>query len=172
MSKIKYQSKGGPQGKKRPVFSRPDNPSTGDTYEENGRTLVFNGRDWTWFPSTALDLIKFARLHRWGFTLTIEPKYEYAGRNAEGDKMHRTSVKIILLVGREPGETKPPANVSKGFTYRLVWDTSRTGLFELVSAYRRTSTHPQWTEPGSISEIRPIISRFPVLPEKTGNEDA
>lgn len=172
MSRIKYKSTGGPQGKKRPITERPEKPSLGDSYVENGRTLIFNGRDWTWFPSTALDLIKFARLHRWGFSFDVKTKYEFVGRNTEGDKIYRSDLKLILLIGREPGKTKPPANESKGFTYRLVWDTSRTGLFELVSAYRRTSTDPRWIEPGSISEIRPIIARFPVLPETTGNDDA
>lgn len=172
MSRIKYRSTGGPQGKKRLLTERPVKPLIGDTYIENGRLLIFNGRDWTWFPSTALDLIKFARLHRWGFSYEIKTKHEFLGRNAEGDRMYRSDVKLILCIGREPGKTKPPVNVSKGFTYRLVWDTTRTGLFELVNAHRRTSTDLRWTEPSSIAEIRPIIARFPVIPEMAGESDA
>ncbi len=171
MPKIHFTSDGGPRGKKRPVFDRPEHPTIGDTFVENGQTLVWTGRDWAWFPSTASELIRFARLHRWGARVTIEPKYELVGRNVEGDQIYRPEVKIVLLVGRNPGKTIPPAKTSKGYLYRLMWDTSRTGVFELVNAYRKTSTDPKWTEPGSISEIRPIISRFPVVPEKTGETD-
>jgi len=169
MSRIKYKSQGGPRGKSfgsRPESDRPANPNAGDTFRENGKTLVYTGRDWAWFPDTARDLIKFARSHRWGTRVTIEPKYTEAGYNAEGDKLIRTEVKIILLIGRNPGETIN-RRTAKGFLYRLVWDTSKNGIFDLVSWYRRTTDNPAWTELGSIAEIRPIIARNPVLPERT-----
>jgi hypothetical protein len=148
---------------------RPTNPRAGETIRENGRALVYTGRDWAWFPTTASDLIKFARLHGWKTKVTIAPKYTEAGRNAEGDKLIRTEVKIVLLIGREPGETKNRRQ-SRGYLYRLVWDTSRTGVFDLVSWYRRTTANPQWVEIGSISEIRPIIAQNPVIPERTDSD--
>lgn len=172
MSRIKYKSDGGPRGKSfgsRPVSNRPANPNAGDTFRENGKTLVYTGRDWAWFPSTASDLIKFARLHRWGWKVEISPKYLEAGRNAEGDKIVRTEVKIVLLIGRAIGETIN-GRQSRAYTYRLTWDTSRTGVFDLVAGFRQTSVNPTWTEIGSISEIRPIIARNPVLPERTESD--
>lgn len=172
MSRIRYKSSGGPQGQKRAPVQRPEKPTVGDTFVENGQTLVWTGRDWSCLPSTALDLIRFARFHRWGARIVIKGSYTYMGRNVENDRVYRPDVKLIVMIGREPGRTKPPANESRGYAYRLMWDTSRNGLFELVSAYRRTSTDPKWSEPGSIAEIRPIISRFPVIPEKTGNDNA
>lgn len=167
MSRIRYKSDGGPRGKsfgKRPVSERPSSPNPGDTFRENGRTLVYTGRDWSWFPSTASDLIVFARMHRWGTRVTIEPKYIEAGRNAEGDKIVRTEVKIVLMIGREPSKT------AKGFVYRLTWDTAKNGIFDLVACHRRTTSDPQWCEVGSIAEIRPIIARNPVNSERTGND--
>lgn len=172
MTRIKYRSNGGPKGRdfqSRTVTDRPENPNAGDTFRENGKTLVYTGRDWAWFPTTASDLIRFARSYGWGAKVTIAPKYTEAGRNAEGDKIVRTEVKIVLLIGREPGETKNRRE-SKGFLYRLVWDTSRSGVFDLVSWYRRTTANPEWVEIGSVSEIRPIIARNPVLPERTDSD--
>lgn len=167
MSRIKYRSDGGPRGKnfgKRPTSERPSSPNPGDTFREDGRTLVYTGRDWAWFPSTASDLIVFARKHGWGTRVTIEPKYIEAGRNAEGDKIVRTEVKIVLLIGREPSVT------TKGYLYRLAWDTCKNGIFDLVSWHRRTTSDPQWSEIGSIAEIRPIIARNPVIAERTGTD--
>jgi hypothetical protein len=149
---------------------RPEKPGLGDTWMENDRILVFVGRDWAWFPSTASDLIRFARLHKWGTKVQITPKYTFAGYNPERDKLYHADVKIIVMVGREAGSTKD-GHTSKGYTYRLVWDTSRMGIFDLITWHRRTSTEPRWHEFGSIAEIRPIISRNPVFPEKRGTDD-
>lgn len=169
MSRIKYKSNGGPTPKdfrERGFSDRPEKPNPGDVHQDKNGLLVYTGRDWAWFPETASDLIRFARSHRWGTRVEIAPKYTPGGFNAEGDKLIRTDVKIVLLIGREPGASVG-GRPSKGYTYRLVWDTSRNGLFELVSWHRRTSTHTSWAEVGSISEIRPIIARNPVLPERT-----
>lgn len=169
MSRIKYKSQGGPRGKNfgsRPESSRPANPNPGDVYREGNGTLVYTGRDWAWFPETATDLIRWARRHGWGTRVEITPKYIEAGFNAEGDKLIRVEVKIVLLIGREAGRTIQ-GRESKAYQYRLMWDTATNGIFELCSWHRRTSTEPGWHEVGSIAEIRPIIARNPVLPERT-----
>jgi hypothetical protein len=172
MTRIRYKSGGGPKGsgfQPKPSGNRPTNPRAGETIRENGCALIYTGRDWAWFPTTASDLIKFARMHGWKTKTTVEPKYTEAGRNAEGDKLIRTEVKIVLLIGRESGATTNRRE-SKGYLYRLVWDTSRTGVFDLVSWNRRTTTDTRWVQLGSIAEIRPIIARNPVLPERTGTD--
>lgn len=172
MTRIRFKSNGGPQGKDfqgRSASNRPEKPNAGDMIRENGRTLVYTGRDWAWFPTTASDLIKFARLHGWKTNVKVSPKYTEAGRNAEGDKLIRTEVKIVLLIGRESGPTTNRRE-SRGYLYRLVWDTSRTGVFDLVSWWRRTTANPQWVELGSVAEIRPIIARNPVIPERIDSD--
>lgn len=172
MTRIKYKSNGGPHGKdfqSRAASSRPEKPNAGDMIREHGRALIYTGRDWAWFPTTASDLIKFARMHGWKTKVQVSPKYTEAGRNAEGDKLVRTEVKIVLFIGRELGSTINQRE-SRGYLYRLVWDTSRTGVFDLVSWNRRTSANPAWVELGSIAEIRPIIARNPVLPERIGTD--
>lgn len=172
MTRIRFKSNGGPKGsgfQPRPMGDRPANPNAGDMVRENGRTLIYTGRDWAWFPTTASDLIKFARMHGWKTSVRVTPKYTEAGRNAEGDKLIRTEVKIVLLIGRDAGLTTNRRE-SKGFLYRLVWDTSRTGVFDLVSWWRRTTANPEWVEVGSIAEIRPIIARNPVIPERTDSD--
>lgn len=168
MSKIRYHGWGGPKGRDfqaRTVGDRPPNPNAGDVFTESGRKLVFTGRDWAWFPDTATELLKFARRFGWGVKIDIGATHREAGRNLEGDKIVHTDVRIVMLIGREPGPTSN-GRQSKGYLYRLVWDTSRFGIFELVSWYRRTSTDPRWVQPGTIAEIRPIIARHPVLPER------
>lgn len=172
MSRIKYRSQGGPtksQFKARDEVTRPENPKTGDIIREIGKALVFNGRDWAWFPSVASDLMRLARAYGWGRSVTVRPEREERGWTDEGEMIVKKSVKVILLLGREPGPTTN-GRTSKGYTYRLVWDTSANGTFELISWFRRTSTHPNWAEIGSIAEIHPIMSRYPVIPETTENE--
>ena len=149
---------------------RPRDVRAGHVLRENGKILVYTGRDWAYFPTTALDLIAWARRHRWGYKVEVSPKYEYLGENTGGDRMYRAEVKVVLHLAREAGRTRN-AGQSKGFHYRLVWDTHRIGIFELTHWHRRTTTDPRWTEFGSVAEIRPIIARYPVLPGAKGPSD-
>lgn len=150
-----------------PALARPLKPVIGRVIIERGRRLVHTGRDlWTWYPDAATELERFARARRWGVKSDTAGVHEFIGLNAEGDRMYRTHATVTLLVGREPGPTTL-GRTSKGYTYRLVWDSSRTGLFELVRWERRTSTARTWIEFGSVGEVRSIIARNPVPPKET-----
>lgn len=142
---------------------RPKNPNVGTVILERGHRLVYTGRNlWAWYPSEAVDLERFARVNGWGVRIETGGHLEFTGLNAEGDRTHRSYAKVVLTIGRESGPTKN-GRTSKGYTYRLVWDTQDTGLFELRRWHRRTTTDPQWVEFGSVREIRSIISLNPVI---------
>jgi hypothetical protein len=142
---------------------RPIHPPIGTVITEHRQKLVHTGRDmWAWYPSTAYELECFAKAKGWGTKVEITGAHEFVGFNDDGDRMYRTYAKIVLIVGRESGPTKN-GRTSKGYAYRLMWDTSRTGLFELESWYRKTTTHPNWVGFGSVGEIRAIIALHPVI---------
>lgn len=146
-----------------PVMRRPANPNIGQTIIEHGAKLVYTGRElWTHYPPFASEIEMFARMNGWGVRAETSGGQDFAGLNGEGDRMYRFHAKAVLTIGREAGPTKN-GRTSKAYAYRLVWDTSRTGLFELVRWHRRTSTDPKWSEFGSVSEIRAIIALNPVV---------
>lgn len=146
-----------------PTARRPASPNIGQTIIDNGTTLVYTGRElWTHYPTFATEIELFAKMNGWGVRSETSGGQDFAGLNTDGDRMYRFHAKVTLSLGREAGLTKN-GETSKAYAYRLVWDTSRTGLFELVRWHRRTSTAPAWTEFGSIAEIRAIIALHPVV---------
>lgn len=156
---------------KRSVSTRPEDPALGDFHKEDGNLAVYIGRGmWTWFPTQAANLINSARAFGWGVKLVKVPTMHVVGTDGNGKELSAPLVRLILLLGREQGPSKNGAN-SKGYTYRLMWDTREAGKFRLVSKYRRTTTDPEWTEIGSVYEIRSIMSRFPVI-KPEGSSDA
>lgn len=142
---------------------RPANAEIGETIIENGATMVHIGKNrWTFFPAPARDIEKFAKLRGWGALSTIVGGSDFVGYSLEHEPCYHTYARVTLVVGREPGLTVK-GRESKGYTYRLIWDTYRTGLFELTGWYRRTSTDPRWVEFSSIAEVRPVIALHPVV---------
>lgn len=160
----------GPMVRRKPS-DRPVNPSLGEFFREDGQIVVHVGRGtWAFFPAQCDNLIKVGRAHGWGAKLYRVPTQSYVGMSATGDMLMKPIVRIILLLGREAGPTKNGGQ-SKGYTYRLMWDTHETGSFKLVSKYRRTTTDPAWVELGSMYEIRSIVTRFPVITEGADNAE-
>ncbi len=168
----KYKSPAGvTHSPKRKPVKLPEKPITGQVWKRDGGFMIFNGRDWAWAPNAIPTIAKVARRFGWGVRVTASPINELAGYTPEGDRIIRRHVKIVMTIGREPGEKY------KGFQYRLVWDTVRTGIFEPLSFSRRTSDHPAWETIGTIGEIPTIIAQNPVtvptiVASAEGSDDA
>lgn len=142
---------------------RPTDVRLGYVHTEEGQKLVYIGRGtWTWFPVHADTLVAYARSRGWGSRIEINAANPYVGDDDEGQPIHKANVRIVLYVGREPGKTSN-GRESKGYQYRLMWDTAEVGTFRLARKHRRTSTDPAWLEIGSVYEIRPIIGTHPVV---------
>lgn len=142
---------------------RPADPTLGQLHKEDGNVLVYVGRNvWAWFPAQCGHIIKYARENGWGAKLEVKPSQSVVGKDSDGKELTKPIVRVILYIGRNEGPTKN-GKYSKGYAYRLMWDTHETGTFKLVSKYRRTSDVPQWVEVGSVYEIRNIVTLHPVV---------
>jgi len=142
---------------------RPENPTLGQTHTEDGNVLIYVGRNsWSWFPAQAGHIIKYAQDNGWGTKVEIVGASSVVGKDSEGKELTKPIVRVILYIGRNEGPTKN-GKYSKGYAYRLMWDTHEVGTFRLVSKYRRTTDVPTWVEVGSVYEIRSIVSLHPVV---------
>jgi len=145
------------------MAERPDNPALGQTIVERGQVLVYVGRGtWAWFPVQAGNLIGLARTHGWGYKIEITSTSVVVGKDSEGTELTKPVVRVIVYIGRNEGPTKN-GKISKGYQYRLMWDTHDIGTFRLVSKYRRTTDVPTWAEVGTMYEIKPIVTMHPVV---------
>lgn len=145
------------------MAERPLDPFLGQTIVETGQVLVYVGRgNWAWFPVQGANLIKLARDHGWGYKIEIKGSSIVIGKDSEGKELTKPVVRVVVLIGRNPGSTKN-GKTSKGYQYRFMWDTFDIGTFRLVKKYRRTTDEPQWIEVGTMYELKPIITMHPVV---------
>lgn len=112
---------------------------------EDGKVTIFTEKGWTDYPSSAKELVEFAKLHGW----TIKSNGLPTRSNRDGD-----IIVAVILVRR------PDAD-GDGFEVRVPWICEKT-TFRIGRPLYKTNRHG-WTDTAStLRDVQRIIFSNPV----------